>query len=122
MGQKTDSPPNIHIGSQELNSVDKFQYLGSTITANFFLKPEINSRMTKATAIMSRLHNRVWGNNNLTLNTKMQVYRTCVLSTLLCSSETWTAYLRCLRGILGIKWQDKIPNTDVLERAGLPAG
>jgi hypothetical protein len=25
MGQKTDSPPRIHIGSQELNAVDKFQ-------------------------------------------------------------------------------------------------
>jgi hypothetical protein len=49
------------------------------------------------------------------------------LSTLLYSSETWTAYaaqekrlnsfhLRCLRHILGIRWQDRIPNTDVLER------
>jgi hypothetical protein len=29
-------------------------------------------------------------------------------------------HLRCLRHILGIKWQDKVPNTDVLERVRLP--
>jgi hypothetical protein len=86
MGQKTDCPPSIHIGSQEL------MYLGSTISANLSLEPEINSRMAKATAVMSRLYKRVWANNKLTVNTKMQVYRACVLSTLLYSSATWTAY------------------------------
>ena len=80
---------------------------------------------------MSKLHKRVWSNNNLTVNTKMLVYKACVLSTLLYSSESWTSYaaqerrlntfhLRCLWRILGIKWQDRIPNTDVLEQAGLP--
>jgi hypothetical protein len=70
-------------------------------------------------------------NNNLTVNTKMQVYRACVLSNLLYYSETWTAYaaqekrlnsfhLRFLRHILGIRQQDRIPNTDVLEHVGLP--
>ena len=65
------------------------------------------------------------------VNTKMQVYKACVLSTLLYSSESWTSYaaqerrlntfhLHCLRRILGIKWQDRIPTTDVLEQAGLP--
>ena len=50
------------------------------------------------------------------------------LSTLLYSSEAWTTYtrqekklnsfhLRCLRRILDISWQDKITNTEVLERA-----
>lgn len=80
--------------------------------------------------MMSKLQKRVWDNNNLTNSTKMQVYRACVLSTLLYSSEAWTTYatqekrlnsfhLRCLRRILGIRWQDLVPNTKVLERAGL---
>jgi hypothetical protein len=71
MGQKTDSPPSIYIGSQELNIVDKFQNLGSTINANLSLEPEINSRMAKATAVISRLHKKAWANNDLTVNTKM---------------------------------------------------
>ena len=73
---------------------------------------------------MSRLSTRVWENTNLTTNTKIAVYNACVLSTLLYGSETWTAYarrerrlnsfhLRCLRRILGISWQDRVPNKDI---------
>ncbi|XP_070000338.1 uncharacterized protein [Penaeus vannamei] len=32
-----------------------------------------------------------------------------------------TFHLHCLERLLGIKWQDKIPNRDVLERTGLPS-
>ena len=81
---------------------------------------------------MSRLSTRVWENTNPTTNTKIAVYNACVLSTLLYGSETWTAYarqerrlnsfhLRCLRRILGISWQDRVPNKDVLDRAGIPS-
>ena len=60
------------------------------------------------------------------------MYNACVLSTLLFGSETWTAYarqehrlnsfrLRYLRRILGISWQDRVPNKDFLERAGTPS-
>ena len=62
----------------------------------------------------------------------MAVYNACVLSTLLDGSETWTIYakqekrlnafhLRCIRRILGILWKDKVPNTEVRSRAGLPS-
>ena len=62
----------------------------------------------------------------------MAVYNACVVSTLLYGSETWTTYarqerrlnsfhLRSLRRILGISWQDKVFNTEVLTRAGLPS-
>ena len=65
----------------------------------------------------------------LTIKTKTKVYQACVLSTLLYGSESWTLYtrqerrlntfqLRCLRRILGISWQDHIPNIEVLARAG----
>ena len=65
------------------------------------------------------------------MKTKMAVYNACILSTLLYGSETWTTYahqekrlntfhLRSLQCILGISWQDKVTNTDVLSHAGLP--
>ena len=47
VGQGTDSLPSIYLGSQELNVVDRFQYLGSIISSNITLKPEINNRMRK---------------------------------------------------------------------------
>ena len=56
----------------------------------------------------------------------------CVTSTLMYGSETWTVYagqegrlntfhLRNILGILGISWQDKVTNTYVLSRAGIPS-
>ena len=36
----------------------------------------------------------MWDNNKLTLNTKMAVYRACVLSALLYGGESWTLYSR----------------------------
>ncbi len=91
-------------------------------------KPDINARIAKAAGVMSKLEKRVWSNNNLTDNTKMQIYRACVLCTLLYSSEARTTYaaqkrrlnsfhLRCLRCTIGLHWQERIPNSEVLERA-----
>ena len=105
-------------------------YLGSIISANASLNPEIKRRITKASSTVSRLSKRVWENNKLTKATKMKVYEACVLSTLLYGSESWTTYstqeicletfhMTSLRRILGIKWQDKITNTHVLEEAGM---
>ena len=63
----------------------------------------------------------------------MAVDNACVISTLLYGSETWTTYagkerrlntfhLRSIRRILGISWQDKENNPDVLtSRVGLPS-
>ena len=60
----------------------------------------------------------------------LKVYKAVVLPTLLYACETWTVYqrhakrlnrfhLRCLRKLLKIKWQDKIPNIEVLKKAGM---
>nr|VZI48789.1 unnamed protein product [Spirometra erinaceieuropaei] len=58
------------------------------------------------------------------------MYKAVILPTLLYGAETWTVYakqarrlnhchLSCLRRILRLKWQDRIPDTDVLERTGI---
>ena len=63
-------------------------------------------------------------------DTKLKVYRSVVLPTLLYACETWTVYQQhakrlnhfhtsCLRKLLKIKWQDRIPDTEVLKRAGM---
>ena len=77
-----------------------------------------------------RLRANVWERNGINLDTKLKVYTAVVLPTLLYACETWTVYQRhakrlnhfhlsCLRKLLKIKWQDKIPDTDVLEKAGM---
>ena len=72
----------------------------------------------------------MWNNSLLSERAKALVYQACVLSTLLYGSESWTAYARqekhlnsfhlhCLRRLLKVKWQDRVPNTEVLVCAGL---
>ena len=57
----------------------------------------------------------------LRLSMKIQAYRAVVVPTLLYGAETWVLYRkqtrlleqfhqRCLRSILGIKWQDYVSN------------
>ena len=132
MGQDVSSIPCISIGDHTLEVVEDFTYLGSTISSNLSLDTELNTRIGKAATAMARLTKRVWSNTMLTINTKMRVYQACVLSTLLYGSESWTLYtrqegrlnafhLRNLRKILGITWQDRVPNKDVLARAKIPS-
>ena len=112
--------------------IDKFTYLGSTLSRNVVIDDEVNARLAKASSAFGRLYKNVWNRRGITTDTKIKVYRAVVLTTLLYGCETWTVYQRhakrlnhfhttSLRKLLGVKWQDKVPDTEVLERAGLPS-
>ena len=117
---------DITIDDYELNVVEQFTYLGSTITDNLSLDTGIDVKIGKAATTFARLTSK------LTVKIKMVVYNACVVSTLMYGSETWTTYarqekrlnsfhLRSHRRILGMSWQDRVPNTEVLSRANLPS-
>jgi len=129
---KTYSEPNILINGQRLNVVNKFTYLGSTLSRQVVIDDEIDARIAKASSAFGRLRKNVWERKGITQKTKIKVYRAVVLSSLLYACESWTVYQRharklnhfhtiSLRKLLGIRWQDKVPDTEVLERAGLPS-
>ena len=107
---------------RRLQVVDKFTYLGSTLSRVVHIDDEVNARIAKASAAFGQLHGSI--------DTKLKVYRSVVLPTLLYTCETWTVYQQhakrlnhfhtsCLRKLLKIKWQDRIPDTEVLKRAGM---
>ena len=90
-------------------------YLGSTITDNLSIDSELNKRIGKAAMTLSTLTKHAWSNNKLSDHTKVNVYRACVISTLLYGSKSWTMrahqekrlnvfHMRCVRCILGIRW------------------
>ena len=111
--------------------VDKFTYLGSTLSGVVHIDDEVNARIfAKASAAFGRLRGSIWDRSGIRLDTKLKVYRSVVLPTLLYACGTWTIYQRhakrlnhfhtsCLRKLLKIKWQDRIPDTEVLKRAGM---
>ena len=122
--------PVVTIDDTELASVKNFCYLGSVMSFNGSLDDEITQRISKASVAFGRLTHRLWKSHDVKLRTKIGVYRAAVLSSLLYCCETWTPYrrhirkleafhMRCLRRICNIRWQDRVPNTDVLEKCGL---
>ena len=130
LSQGTTTPPEIDLEGTTIEVVQNFVYLGSNISSNASIDVEIDSRIGKAFTTFDRLSARVWENPKLKISTKVAVYSSCVLSTLLYSSETWATtkkqeaklnsfHFRCLRRILGISWIDKVTNEEVLRRTSL---
>ena len=124
--------PNITVKGQRLQAMENFTYLGSTLSRSANIDAEVTNRIAKASSAFGRLKKSVWERRGISHRSKVKVYRAVVLATLLYGCETWTIYrrhekqlhqfhLRCLRSILNISWQDKIPDTEVLERAQLPS-
>jgi len=122
----------VYIQETAIKPVDTFKYLGSKISCKLSLDAEITTRIASASVAFGRLSKRLWKDRGIKLQTKMATYRAVVIPTLLYCCETWTTYRRhlkqleqfhqrCLRNILGIRWQDRVPNTVVLERSGLPS-
>jgi len=79
---------------------------------------------------MQRLY-RIWGQQHLSLSTKIRLYTTLVLPFLLYASETWTTtkldlahlqafHIRCQRHILGVCWQDHITNSAIQKHTFQP--
>ena len=128
--KKPYQEPSITVNGQRLAAVDKFTYLGSTLSRCVHIDDEINARIAKASSAFGRLRPTVWDRKGVHLTTKLKVYRAIVLTTLLYASETWTIYQRhakklnrfhltCLRKLLRVKWQDKVPDTEILEQTGM---
>ncbi|BHF75543.1 hypothetical protein SprV_0501863900 [Sparganum proliferum] len=112
--------PKITVNGTQQQVVDNFTYLGSTRSRSTKIDKEFAPRNAKAGQAFGRLQ----------LSAKLKMYKAVILPTLLYGAETWTVYTKqarrlsrfhrsCLCRILKLKWQDRIPDTDVLERTGI---
>ena len=78
----------VRVIGQRLQVVDKFTYLGSTLSRVVHIDDEVNARITKASAAFGRLRGSVWDRSGIRLETKLKVYKAVVLPTLLYACET----------------------------------
>ena len=90
MGQHIQEIPSLFIHNYKLEVIHEFVYLGSTITDNLSIDSELNKQIGKAAMTLSRFTKRVWSYNKLSDHTKFNVYKACVISTLLYGSVSWT--------------------------------
>jgi len=126
---KWNDTRGITIGGKEIETVDAFCYLGSTLTDDSSCDQEITARKGKTNAAFGKLENIIWKSNGSEIKTKIRLCEAVVLSTLLYDSETWpmmvangrkldAAHNKCLRRILHSSWRDKITNKEIWKRTG----
>lgn len=117
----------IRLNNIAIEEVQNFSYLGSVMATDGGTTEDIQNRMMKARAAYGGL-NKIWRCGILSTNTKLQIFRACVMSVLLYGSETWKyservfgraqAFLnKCLRRLLGVFWPNRITNQDLYNKA-----
>ncbi|VDO78741.1 unnamed protein product [Schistosoma margrebowiei] len=120
------STPELMIGSEKIERVDRFTYLGSLISPCGLVCDEISARIQKARPAFTNLHH-LWRRRDICLSTKGRVYCAAVRSVLLYGSETWPVRVedirrllvfdhRCLRNIARISWDHRVSNAFVRKR------
>lgn len=113
---QAQTPPSrtIVIDDTQLALIERFKYLGSTISFD----KETDSQISKSSQALRRLR----------LTAKLRVYNTVVLSSVLDGYESWTLYRRHIKklenfhmwaplSIIRIRWQDHVTNLEVLDHA-----
>ncbi|KAJ8050889.1 hypothetical protein HOLleu_04263 [Holothuria leucospilota] len=127
---KPNTQPHTMVKGLNLQTVDQFTYLGSIFTTANNIDAEINNRIAKASSAFRRMREKIWERRGISTTTKLKVYKAVVLTTLRYACETWTVYRRhanqlnhfhmsCLRRFLRIRWQDMVPDTEIMRRANL---
>jgi hypothetical protein len=125
---KAPTPPDIGINcDNKLESVNRFEYLGSLITNNGDCSEEIRRRLAIAAKRLAQLKN-VW--KSADKPTKIKFLRTCIFPIATYGCETWTITqtaerritafeMRCYRRALRISWIEKRSNNDILEELNI---
>ncbi|XP_076036971.1 uncharacterized protein LOC143022573 [Oratosquilla oratoria] len=122
-----ETPHLFLVNGEPVKTVEHFTYLGSVVHSDCSVDLDIQRRINLASSAFGRLRDRVFSNNNLTIDTKAAVYKAVCISTLLYGSETWTTYrrhirtlenfhTRCPQRILGISWKDRMTYDELYHR------
>jgi len=119
-------PSQLQVSASSAQYVDSFTYLGATLSVSGNSRADVSKRIGLSSAAMASFDALLW-HRPLSLKTKLRVYHALVLSLLLYGVETWTLtvdmscrlaafHTKCLRRILGLRWIDRVSNTEVLRR------
>ena len=68
------SQRNVFLNESPLTEVDKFTYLGSTISKNESIDAELTRRIHAAATAFGKLRERLWNQKGIHLTTKMKVF------------------------------------------------
>jgi len=117
---------SVRAGNVEFNVVDRFCYLGCVFSSSTTVDDNISFRLGKANVAFGTLSKRLWYSHCISIATKVAAYWAVVLTSILCACNAWTLYhhhirrldqfhMHCRRKIAHIKWEEHIPNTDMVK-------
>ena len=120
------NPLPIKVNGEDLPTTEEFTYLGSTVRHDGGAGSDIRNRLNKARNAF-RMLNNVWKSSQYSIKTKLRLYQSCVLPTLLYGSECWrmtesdlsklsSFHTKNLRRILRVFWPETISNQHLLAR------
>ncbi|KAJ4429512.1 hypothetical protein ANN_21681 [Periplaneta americana] len=84
---------NIKIGDSSFEEVEKFKYLGATVTNINDTREEIKRRINMGNACYYSVE-KLLSSSLLSKNLKVRIYKTVILPVLLYGCETWTLTVR----------------------------
>ncbi|BHF76369.1 hypothetical protein SprV_0501946700 [Sparganum proliferum] len=76
-------PQQISVNGTQLQVVENFPYLGSTLSRSTKIDDEVPRRISKDSQAFGRLRSTVWNRHGLQLSTKLKMYKAVILPTLL---------------------------------------
>ena len=129
MSRKPNIPGcNLKHKGEIIQQVDKFSYLGFTLSSDGTCTAEIKKRIAVAKDSFNKMR-PIFKNRNLRLSTKIRVLKAYVWSVLLYGCECWkitkeaerrleAAEMWFLRRMMNISWKDKVSNEKVLLQCG----
>ena len=116
-------------GTDNIEQLSSFKYLGAYITSDSRCKKEIRVRIGLAKDAFNRL-GHIFKDRKLSVNIKIRLLKTFVWSTLMYGCESWTfssetqrniaaAEMWFYRRMLRISYMDRVNNEEVLRRVGM---
>ena len=88
MTRNVQNPAPVKVEEDPLHYTDQFTYLGSTVRHDGGAGSDIINRIGKARNAF-RMLSPVWKSQQYKTHTKLKLYKSCVLTTLLYGSECW---------------------------------
>jgi len=121
---------HLNLGNQRIENVKEFVYLGSLIKETHSTESEVGRRIQMASMTFGSLSPCLWSRSEISKDTKMSIFKTAVMPTLLYGCETWVPIaediyrlevfqMRCLRKILKISINDHKSNKEIRKIANI---
>ena len=119
---------HVSLAGEPLEEVTSFKYLGHYFTQDMNHYKPLQERIKLGHVAMKNLRN-IWKDNKISTKLKLRLFNTIVIPTVLYGAECWVLNVKeqrkllafemyGLRRIMKIRWQDRVTNEEVRQRAG----